>query len=156
VRGLLTWLAFDCDLDARDALVNDVDERAAVRDNLVGIAYLLPVLSECVHDDFAADVLSAVVVEQQESMKKSAAYHLSWARQVNRAFQKRYTAKGPIALGDLVFPVKVSVFWPLVVVDPQYDKTGVVDLDTGEPKYYGAGYIARLQGLPPREQLGVL
>jgi hypothetical protein len=44
----------------------------------------------------------------------------------------------------------VSANWPLVVVDAQYNKTGIVDLDTGEPKYFGAGYVARLQGLPTK------
>lgn len=85
VRGLLTWLAFDCELDTRHALDDAVDEPDLVRDNLVGVAYLLPVVSECAHDEFAADVLSAVVAEQQDSMKKSAAFHMDWARRVAKA-----------------------------------------------------------------------
>ena len=109
-------------------------------------------MSECARDDLAADVLSFVLVEQQqETVKKSAAYHLDSARGVTKAFQERRTATGPIALGDLVMPVKISASWPMVVVDAQHDKTGVVNLDTGEPKYFGASYVARLQGLPTKQ-----
>jgi hypothetical protein len=147
VRGLLTWLAFDCELDTRNALDDSGDEPDLVRDNLVGVAYLLPVITECTQDDFAEDVLSAIAAEQQDSMKKSTTYHMAWARGVAKAFRERQPATGPIALGDLVLPLKMSASWPLIVIDPQYNKTGVVDLDTGEPKYFGAGYVARLQGL---------
>ena len=64
------------------------------------------------------------------------------------AFQGRQTATGPIALGDLGFAREDDDFWPLVVVDSQDNKTGVVDLDTGEPKYFGSGFVSRLRGLP--------
>jgi hypothetical protein len=152
VRGLLTWLAFDSDLDTRYALDHAIDAPAVVRNNLVGIAYLLPVVSECVCDDHATDVLSAVVVEQeQERLKMSVAYHLGWVRGVTKAFEERRIATGPIALGDLVMPLKISALWPMVVVDAQYNKTGVVNLDTGEPKYFAANYVARLQGLPKKQ-----
>jgi hypothetical protein len=154
VRGLLTWLALDCELDTRSALDDVVDDPELVRDNLVGVAYLLPVITACAQDGFAEDVLVAVAAEQQDSVKKSTAYHLEWARQVAKAFDGRQPATGAIALGDLVLPVKMSASWPLVVVDAQYNKTGVVDLDTGEPKYFGAGFLARLEG-PQMKRSGV-
>jgi hypothetical protein len=44
-----------------------------------------------------------------------------------------------------VFPVKKAADWPLVVVDVQHNKTGIVDLDTGGLKYFRRGFIARLQ-----------
>lgn len=152
VRGLLTWLAFDSDLDTRHALDHAIDARDVVRNNLVGVAYLVPVVSECVRDDLATDVLSAVVAEQQqENVKKSVTYHLDWARGVTKAFQERRTVTGPIILGDLVMPLKKPASWPMVVVDAQYDKSGVVDLDTGKPKYFAAAFVARLQGLPTKQ-----
>jgi hypothetical protein len=150
VRGLLTWLALDCDLDTRTALDDVVDEPAIARDNLIGVAYLMPVITQCTEDAFALDVLNTIAAEQPDSMKRTAAYHVEWARRITKAIQDHQPAAGPIALGDLVLPVKVSANWPLVVVDAQYNKTGIVDLDTGEPKYFGAGYVARLQGLPTK------
>jgi hypothetical protein len=83
-------------------------------------------------------------------MKKTTSYHVEWARGITKAFREQQSAKGPITLGDLVVPLKMVASWPLVVVDAQYNKTGVVDLDTGEPKYFGAGFVARLQGLANR------
>ena len=108
-------------------------------------------MTEWVRDSFASDILLTVVAEQQDPMKKSAAYHMDWARRVTKAFQERHTADGPIGLGDLVLPAKIPVLWPLVVVDVQSNKTGVVDLDTGEPKYFGATYVTRLQGLSTKQ-----
>jgi len=64
---------------------------------------------------------------------------------VTDAFHAKKSKPGPVAIGDLVLPLKVSAPWPLVVVDAQYNKTGVVDLDTGERKYFGAGYVTRLE-----------
>ena len=152
VRGLLTWLAFDSDLDTRHALDHAIDARDVVRNNLVGVAYLVPVVSECVRDDLATDVLSAVVAEQQqENVKKSATYHLDWARGVTKAFQECRTVTGPIVLGDLVMLLKMSASWPMVVVDAQYNKSGVVNLDTGKPKYFAASFVARLEGLPTKQ-----
>ena len=152
VRGLLTWLAFDSDLDTRHALDHAIDARDVVRSNLVGVAYFVPVVSECVRDVLATDVLSAVVAEQQqENVKRSVTYHLDWARGVTKAFQERRTVTGPIILGDLVMPLKIPASWPMVVVDAQYGKSGVVDLDTGKPKYFAAGFVARLQGLPTKQ-----
>jgi hypothetical protein len=80
-------------------------------------------------------------------MKESTAYHIEWARRVMKAFHEQQRSPAPIVLGDLVWPLKMSVSWPLVVVDPQYSKTGVVNLDTGEPKYFGSGFMGRVQGL---------
>lgn len=150
VRGLLTWLALDCELDTRTALDDVVDEPDVARDNLIGVAYLVPVITQCAEDSFALEVLNSISAEQPDSMKRTAAYHVEWARRITKAFHERQRAAGPIALGDLVLPLKMSADWPLVVVDAQYNKTGVVDLDTGEPKYFGAGYVARLQGLPTK------
>lgn len=150
VRSLLTWLAFDCELDTRTALDELLNEPDTVQDNLVGVAYLVPVVTECAKDPFAKDLLSAVVAEQPETLRQSAAYHIDWARRIAEAFHGKQARNGPIAIGDLVSPLKVSMPWPLVVVDAQYNKTGVVDLDTGEPKYFGAGYVTKLESLPVR------
>ncbi len=148
VRALLAWLALDCELDTRTALDDVVDEPDVARDNLIGVAYMIPVITQCAEDAFAVEVLNAIAAEQPDSMERTTAYHLEWARRVTKAFHEHQLAAGPIALGDLALPLKVSVNWPLIVVDAQYSKTGIVDLDTGEPKYFGAGYVARLQGLP--------
>lgn len=144
VRGLLTWLALDCELDTRHVLVDQPD---IVRDNLVGVAYLLPVITECAKDDLAEAVLSEAAGEQKDSMRECTSYHIHWARGVAKAFRDHQLAAGSIAIGDLVSPSKMSASWPLIVVDAQYSKTGVVNLDTGEPKYYGAGFMVRLQSL---------
>ena len=143
----MTWLALDCELDTRRTVDDATNEPDAVRDNLVGVAYLLPVITECTDDDHAETILSTVAGEQKDSMKESAAYHIQWAHLVAKAFREKRRATGPITLGDLVSPVKMSVPWPFVVVDAQYNKTGVLDLDTGEPKYFAADFVARLQGL---------
>jgi hypothetical protein len=146
VRGLLTWLAIDCELDTRHALDGAREEPESVRENLVGIAYLIPVATACASDDVAEQVLSSVAAAQPASIAESAAYHMRWARQVAQIFSQRPPAGAePIRLGDLVFPLKMAADWPLIVVDAQHNKTGIVDLDTGEPKYFGAGFVARLQ-----------
>ena len=150
VRSLLTWLAFDCELDTRTALEELFEDPDTIQDNLVGVAYLVPVVTECAEDPFAKDLLSEVVAEQSETLRQSAAYHIDWARRVAEAFHGKKSRNGPVAIGDLVSPLKVSTPWPLVVVDAQYNKTGVVDLDTGEPKYFGAGYVTKLESLPAR------
>ncbi|MCY4056709.1 MAG: hypothetical protein OXG44_01780, partial [Gammaproteobacteria bacterium] len=147
VRALLTWLALDCELDTRTALDDVFEEPDVVRDNLIGVAYLMPVIAQCAEDTFAVNVLNDIAAEQPDSMRRTTAYHVEWARRVTKTFHEHQPIGGPIALGDLVLPLKVSVNWPLIVVDAQHRKTGVVDLDTGEPKYFGAGYVARLQGL---------
>lgn len=147
VRGLLTWLALDCELDTRSALDNLYDEPDCVRDNLIGIAYLLPVITECAQDGPAEQILLEITGEQNDGVKESAKYHIEWAREVRKDFQKQQHSAAPILLGDLVLPLKMPVSWPMVVVDPQSSKTGIVNLDTGDPKYFGAGYMARIKGL---------
>ena len=113
--------------------------------------YLLPVITECMRDDLAETVLSTVTGEQKGAMKESASYHIQWARRVMKAFDKQQRATGPIALGDLVTPLRMVATWPSVAVDAQYNKTGIVDLDTGEPKYFGAGFLVRLEGLSAKQ-----
>jgi len=50
-------------------------------------------------------------------------------------------------LEGVAYPAKVKEALPSVVVDVQYDKTGILDLDTGELKYYAVGYPTRVQAL---------
>ena len=116
----------------------------------IDVRYLLPLIAECVNDDLAQTVLSNTAEEQKGHVLNSTSFHIEWARRIAKTFHERQTVTGPVALGDLVLPVKMSASWPLVVVDAQYNKIGVVDLDTGEPKYFGVGYVARLQGLQNR------
>jgi hypothetical protein len=149
VRGLLAWLAFDCELDARTALNDRHDDPDVVQENLAGIAYLLPVITECAEDDAAQEILADIVAEQKGKTEEVTLYHLQWGRTLARAFSRHQRETGAIGLGDLVEPVKMLASWPLVVVDPQHNKTGIVDLDTGEKKYFGAGFVARLQRLAP-------
>jgi hypothetical protein len=92
-------------------------------------------------------VLNSAASDQLGEMKNRALYHVEWCRRFTKAFLQRQTTAGAIALGDLVVPLKMAAFWPLVVVDAQYTKTGVVDLDTGEAKYFGVTYVTRLQQL---------
>jgi len=52
-----------------------------------------------------------------------------------------------LRLGDIAYPAKVADPLPSVVVDVQFAKTGILDLDTGDLKYYAVGYLTRVQGL---------
>ena len=113
VRGLLTWLALDCELDTRTALDDVINEPEWARDNLVGVAYLVPVVTQCAEDSFAEDVLRAVVAELPDRMEKSAEYHLEWARRAMNAFREHQAASGPVALGDLVVPSEDDRFMAL-------------------------------------------
>jgi hypothetical protein len=148
VRGLLPWLALECDVDVRTALDESLQEPEATREKLVGVAYLLPAISQCVEDPFAEDLLKAVVEEAPERRRRSVVYHLDWGRRVTAAFRGKKSTAGSVMLGDIVVPAKIPTPWPLVVVDAQYTKIGVADLDSGEPKYFGTGYVTKLSGLP--------
>jgi hypothetical protein len=150
VRGLLAWLALDCELDTRKALEEARKDPEVTQDNLIGVAYLVPVITQCAEDAFAEDLLKAVVAEQSDTLKRSATYHIAWAHRVTDAFNAKKSKPGAVAIGDLVLPLKIPTPWPLVVVDAQYNKTGVVDLDTGEPKYFGVGYVTKLDSLSSR------
>jgi hypothetical protein len=150
VRGLLSWLALDGELDTRKALEDALEDPEAVQENLVRVAYLVPVITQCAEDAFAEDLLQAVVAEQSETLRQTATYHIDWAHRLTNAIRATSSSPGPVAIGDLVLPLKVPTLWPLVVIDAQSNKTGVVDLDSGEAKYFGAGYIAKVDSLPAR------
>lgn len=147
VRGLLTWLGLDSDLDIRVVLDDVYNDPDAVREDLIGVAYLLPVITECVQDEPAEAVLSAVSEEVRQSLKESISYHMEWARRIEDAFHDRRRSTAPIALGDIVWPLKMADLGPMVVLDPRSSSTGVVNLDTGKPKLFGTDFVARIQSL---------
>ena len=110
------------------------------------MGYFLPVITDCASDKLAEEVLERVT-EEQAGDSEGVSYHLRWGRQLRRAFEQRKKSEGDLRLGDIAYPAKVKEALPSVVVDVQYDKTGILDLDTGELKYYALGYLTRVQGL---------
>jgi hypothetical protein len=146
VRGLLAWLAFDCGVDTRHALDHAFDDPKLMRQALTGIAYFLPVISECASDPLAAEMLKNVTAEQRGD-GGTVAYHLGWARKLAKAAGMERLDSCSIALGDVVLPVKGIRVKPSVVLEVQHGKTGLVDLNNGELKYYAVGYLARIGGL---------
>jgi hypothetical protein len=52
-----------------------------------------------------------------------------------------------IELDDVAAPLKLKGAPPSIVVDVQPTKSGLLDLDTGETRYYASGFLAKIQGL---------
>jgi len=143
-RALLAWLALDCDLDTRTALDEVRDEPEEARENLVGIAYFLPVITECTHDEQAEAILRTAFVDQQAD-EANAQYHLLWAERIERAASGVRKAAESFLPGNIAIPLKLASARPSVVVDVQHNKVGIIDLGTGEPKFFAAGFLAKIQ-----------
>jgi hypothetical protein len=146
VRGLLAWLALDCGVDTRHALDHAFDDPKLMRQDLTTIAYFLPVIRECASDAWAAEILKNVMTDQRVDCG-TVAYHIGWARKLAKAARIERLDSCPLALGDVVLPVKGGRAEPSVVLQVQHGKTGLVDLNNGELKYYAVGYLARIGSL---------
>lgn len=146
VRALLSWLAFDGGLDTRNATDRALVDPELVRENLTGAAYFLPVIVACSSDKYAADVLADVTAEGRGDVGR-VAYHVRWAQELARSIVRRRTSPSPVGLGDIAYPLKVEGVSPSVVVDVQYDKAGLLDLDSGMLKYFKTGYLVRVHSL---------
>jgi hypothetical protein len=147
VRALLAWLALDCGLDTRTALRHVIDDPVLTRDNLTHLGYFLPVITECVSDEFASGILKQVADEQKGDRPACTSYHLAWAKQVVKAADSRLSKPSSVELGDIAVPSKLTESALSIVVDVQFNKSGLLDFDTGEPKYYATGYLKRIQRL---------
>lgn len=145
VRGLLMWLAFDCDLDVRTALAPLRDEPQEAIENLVGVAFLLPLATECAHDDKARELLLEAAGEMK-GVTDSAEYHLAWATTSEASAKHATDPAVSLAVGDLAMSVKMPSRWPLVVAAVEHNKVGVVDLETGNLKRFATGFLAKVAG----------
>jgi len=146
IRALLAWLALDSGLDTRDSIAHTFNEPELVREKLIRVAYFLPVMTDCSSDGFAAGVLADVTSEQQGDVVR-AEYHLRWGQQLATKLGNYRPFESNVALGDIAFPLRVKEALPSVVVDVQPSKAGLLDLDTGQPRYYASGFLARVQEL---------
>ena len=143
IRGLLTWLAFDCDLDVRTALAELRDDPEEAAENLIGLAFLLPLATDRAHDEQAKELLLRMVDEQRRK-PGLAQYHLNWARSAEASAKRATEPSKDFRRGDLAVPVKMSARWPLVVAAVEHNKVGVVDIETGELKLFANGFLARV------------
>jgi len=150
VRGLLSWVALDCGVDARSALNRALDAPDLARENLVRLAYFLPVISQCASDKLATTMLTSVADEQKGDNPERAAYHLQWAQHLVKVAMKHRPIPSDVELGDVAVPLKLKEVPISIVVDVQPNKSGLLDLNTGEPRYFASGYLARIQGLQLR------
>ncbi|HXG70822.1 MAG TPA: hypothetical protein VNJ04_09460 [Gemmatimonadaceae bacterium] len=141
-RALLAWIALDCELDTRTA-VAAAEDQEEVRDNLIGIAYFLPVILACKRDDQADAMLRSVAAEQK-SREEPVLYHLQWAESVERAAASNRRPAEDLKRGSIAIPLKMASPHLSVVADIQHDKAGIVDLDTGEVKFFKSGYLGRV------------
>lgn len=146
IRALLSWLAFDFGLDTRSALDRALTEPELVRENLIGVGYFLPVITECSSDSFATEILEDAAAERPGDVTR-ATYHVRWAKALARSVEKHLPRPSIIALGDIALPLKVKGVPPSVVVDAQNEKAGLLNLDSGELKYYASGFLTRIQAL---------
>jgi hypothetical protein len=147
VRGLLTWLAIDSGVDIRSALKQSLCEPELTREKLVEVGYLVPVITECATDKLAAAMLTSIAEEQRNECPTRAAYHIKWARQLLVTAKSHTTKPSAVELGDMAVPIKVKGAPLSIVVDVQANKSGLLDLDTREAKFYATGYLSRVLGL---------
>jgi len=147
VRGLMAWLALDCGVDCRMVIKPLLDDPYLIRENLTRVGYFLPVISQCASDDLAAAMLTSIIDQQKIENRDSATYHLHWAKGLLDVSKNQQSNSQPIELGDVAMPLKIKDIPPSIVVDVQPNKLGLLDLDTGEPRYFATGYLKRIQGL---------
>jgi hypothetical protein len=150
VRGLLAWLALDCGVDRRIPFKPLLDDPDIIRENLTQFGYFLPVISECALDSFATTMLTSVSGEQKNENRDSAAYHLRWAHDLLKVAENKQSNQSPIELGDIAVPLNMKEVPLSIVVDVQSNKLGLLDLNTGEPRYFAMGYLRRIQPLRPQ------
>lgn len=143
-RALLAWLALDCGVDSRVRPRPLLDDPAITRETLTRLGYFLPVISECADDSSAATMLTTVANEQNRERGGSAAYQLDWAHQVSKAGKSNQTHRGVIELGDIAVPLKLKDVPFPIVLDVQLSKCGLLDLNTGEPRYFATDYLKRI------------
>lgn len=147
VRGLLSWLALDCGVDSRLTPKALADDANIARETLTRLGYFFPVVSECARDPFAATMLTSVANEQNERCGESAACQLRWASEVLKANKNKQSDSLPIELGDVAVPLKLKDVPLSIVMDVQPTKCGLLDLNTGGPRYFANGYLRRILGL---------
>jgi len=147
VRGLLTWLAIDSGVDIRSALKKSLSDPDLTREKLVEVGYLVPVITECATDTLAAAMLTNIAEEQRNECPTRAAYHIEWARRLLVTAKSHGTKPAAVELGDMAVPTRVKGAPLSIVVDVQANKSGLLDLDTGEAKFYATGYLSRVLGL---------
>jgi hypothetical protein len=159
VRALLAWIALDCELDKREVLQEAFNDPDWTREELIGLGYFLPVISECAIDSFARTILTSIAEQQNGKLPERAAYHLQWAHRLLVAPRRKYAERSQIELGDIVVPLTVKGASPAVVLDAQTGKAGLLDLDDPEkPKQYIKAVLGQidslrsnlLMGAPPR------
>ena len=148
-RALLSWLALNCELDFREIADTGRYDREEIRENAIRLGYFLPVVSACAADEKAAELLTSVARGDLEG-EQSATYYLKWAKRLDKAVVKRsQTPSAKLSLGDIAYPTKVPDAPLSVVVAVEETSIGLFDLDTGQPKRYKTGYLAKVE---PQEQ----
>ncbi|MFN7982520.1 MAG: hypothetical protein U0Q11_11730 [Vicinamibacterales bacterium] len=150
VRALLAWLALDCGVDA-ETLSDDLRDAGNDADSLVlGVACLLPVATECAQDSQAGALLVQTLAERPSEAAR-AERHLTWAKRISAAASTSKTpGSGSFRLGDIVVTFKANPPKPFVVSQVLHGKTGVLDLDRLDHRYFADGWLAPVE-LPPLE-----
>jgi hypothetical protein len=144
VRGLLPWVAMDCGVDSRIEIKPLLDDPLVTCENLTRIGYFLPVIRDCARDSFAGALFTEVADNQKAENHDFARYHLRWVNQLIKNAENQKPDSSPIELGDVASPTLLKEMPLSIVVDIQPTKLGLLDLNTGEAKYFGSGYLRKI------------
>jgi hypothetical protein len=149
LRGLLIWLAWDCDFQVNDLL--DFEDAQEVEDNLYGLARLL-VMAPDIMGDQEAHERAADALEGLWPLYFLDDYDSSWldefgqwceeiARTMRSLPSKAVVSRAP-DVGDIVYPTKSAVPVLYVVIEASQGRVRLVDLDgDDELKTYATGYV---------------
>jgi hypothetical protein len=149
LRGLLIWLAWDCDFRVNDVL--EFEDAEEVVDNLYGLARLLVMAPDVMGDqeayERAADALEGLwplyFLDDYDSSWLDE--FRNWCKEIARTMKslpsKAVVSRAP-DVGDIVYPTKSAVPSLYVVVEASQGRVRLVDLDgDDELKTFATGYV---------------
>jgi hypothetical protein len=149
LRGLLIWLAWDCDFRVNDVL--EFEDAEEVEDNLYGLARLLVMAPDVMGDqeayERAADALEGLwplyFLDDYDSSWLDE--FRNWCKEIARTMKslpsKALVSRAP-DVGDIVYPTKSAVPGLYVVVEASQGRVRLVDLDgDDELKTFATGYV---------------
>jgi hypothetical protein len=144
VRALLAWLALDSGVNA-ETLARDLRECPEdARQLVLGVACLLPVISDCAQDSQAGALLVHTLADKASEAAR-AERHMSWATRLQGRVDAAVQMPNPtFAPGDVVCAVKVFPRAPRFVTSVEDKLVRVVNLDKSDPQPVYKDYIARV------------
>jgi hypothetical protein len=147
VRGLLVWLAWDCDFHVQNPV--DFEETEDVEENILGLARLLSI-AEDLSDDGEALAKGKLAIESSTHQYDPSSYDsdwfekfVVWSLEINGLLNKqviRHERQREPAPGDIVFADKPPHLF--VVAQAFHGKVRLVDFDSeNDLKTFSASYV---------------